>query len=450
MTSTGIVHFGPGAFHRAHQADYVNRLLRDDPRWGIAAVALKSRGTIEALNAQNGRYTLAILDAERSYRTISAHSRFFGPGDGAAAREQLADPSVRIVTTTVTEKGYCLSPDGTLDFAHPDILHDLANPHHPASLIGWLGLGLADRRAKGLAPFVPICCDNMLSNGTKLRDAVIAFAERLDPELARWIGAEALFPNTVVDSITPATDERLRQIVREETGFDDAIPVSREAYAQWVIEDVLPEGSPDLESVGIVLSPNVDVWARAKLRILNGAHSTLAYLGLLSGHETVADAMSDAALASFVQRMVMDDIIPALQPSPIDLKRYAEATFARFRNPAIHHQLSQIAWDGSQKLPYRLLDTILEARASGRPIERLVVPIAAWILFLERQARAAAPIADPLADTLRARARSNDPIDQILGLREVFPESLGRDAAFQKAVKDSASQLRPRGVAEGR
>ncbi|HEY7960019.1 MAG TPA: mannitol dehydrogenase family protein, partial [Sphingomicrobium sp.] len=169
-----------------------------------------------------------------------------------------------------------------------------------------------------------------------------------------------------------------------------------------------------------------------------------------SGHETVADAMSDAALASFVQRMVMDDIIPALQPSPIDLKRYAEATFARFRNPAIHHRLSQIAWDGSQKLPYRLLDTILEARASGRPIERLVVPIAAWILFLERQARAAAPIADPLADTLRARARSNDPIDQILGLREVFPESLGRDAAFQKAVKDSASQLRPRGVAEGR
>ena len=450
MTSTGIVHFGPGAFHRAHQADYVNRLLREDPRWGIAAVALKSRGTIDALNAQDGRYTLAILDSERSYRTIAAHSRFFGPGDGAAAREQLADPPVRIVTITVTEKGYCLGPDGTLDFAHPDILHDLANPHHPASLIGWLGLGLADRRAKGIAPFVPICCDNMMSNGTKLRDAVIAFAERLDPELSRWIGAEALFPNTVVDSITPATDERLRQIVREETGFDDAIPVSREAYAQWVIEDVLPEGSPDLESVGVVLSPNVDVWARAKLRILNGAHSTLAYLGLLSGHETVADAMSDAALASFVQRMVMDDIIPALQPSPIDLKRYAEATFARFRNPAIHHQLSQIAWDGSQKLPYRLLDTIMEARASGRPIERLVVPIAAWILFLERQARAAAPIADPLADTLRARALSDDPIDQILGLCEVFPESLGRDPAFQKAVKDAASQLRPGGVADGR
>jgi fructuronate reductase len=448
MTSTGIVHFGPGAFHRAHQADYIDRLLAHDPRWGIAAVALRSRGTIDSLRAQEGRYTLAILDTEPSFRTIHAHTRFFGPGEDAAIPAQLADPAVQIVTSTVTEKGYCLAADGTLDFGHPDIVHDLGEPRRPVSMIGWLALGLADRRAAGLPPFTPICCDNMPSNGSRLRNAVIAFAGRIDPDLARWIAGEVRFPNTVVDSITPATDDRLRQIVREATGFDDAIPVSREVYKQWVIDDVLPAGSPDLASVGVTISSDVDAWARAKLRILNGAHSTLAYLGLLSGRETVADAMSDPALSSFVERLVLEDVVPALEPSPIDLKHYAEETFERFRKPAIHHKLSQIAWDGSQKLPYRLLDTIIEGRAAGRPIQHLAVPIAAWMLFLERQARAGVPIVDPLADTLVARAQSNDAVGQILGVREVFPESLASDRAFRKAVQDAAARLRRGGVAE--
>ena len=263
MASTGIVHFGPGAFHRAHQADYIDRLLRHDPRWEIAAVALRSRDTIDALRAQDGRYTLAILDEQTSFRTIGAHNGFFGPGDGPAIRRQLADPSVRIVTSTVTEKGYSLAGDGTLDFAHRDIIHDLAEPTRPVSLVGWLARGLADRRDGGLDPFTPVTCDNMASNGTKLRHAVIAFAERLDPELARWIHSEVSFPNTVVDSITPATDDRLRRLVREATGFEDVIPVSREAYAQWVVEDVLPPGSPDLGSVGVTISSDVDAWARA-------------------------------------------------------------------------------------------------------------------------------------------------------------------------------------------
>jgi fructuronate reductase len=440
--TTGIVHFGPGAFHRAHQADYIDRLLREDPRWGIAAVSLRSAGTIDSLKAQDGLYTLATLDTETSFRTIGAHNRFFGPGDGAAIRRQLAEPAVRFVTSTVTEKGYCLAADGTLDFAHPDIVHDLAEPEQPRSLVGWLALGLADRRSGGLPPFTPICCDNMVSNGTKLRNAVIAFAEQLEPELARWIEGAARFPNTVVDSITPATDERLRQMVREGTGFDDAMPVSREAYAQWVIEDVLPPASPNLASVGVTISSDVDAWARAKLRILNGAHSTLAYMGLLMGLETVADAMADPALSSFVERLVRDDIIPALQPSPIDLERYANETFARFRNPAIHHKLAQIAWDGSQKLPYRLLDTIIEAQASSRRIERLAVPIAAWLVFLERQARAGAAIVDPLAERLTALSRGGDAVDRILDLREIFPDSLARDPAFRGAVRDSALLLR--------
>lgn len=440
--ATGIVHFGPGAFHRAHQADYVDRLLRDDPRWGIAAVSLRSGHTVEALARQNGLYTLAILDAETRFRTLGAHTLFLGPGEGAAVRRLLADPPIRIVSSTVTEKGYCLAGDGTLDFGHPDIVHDLASPDRPASIVGWLALGLKDRRAGGLAPFTPLCCDNMVSNGGKLRASVIAYAERLDPELARWIAGEAAFPDTMVDSITPATDDRLRALVREETGFDDAIPVSREAYSAWIIEDVLPAGSPDLAAAGAVMTADVGGWEKAKLRILNGAHSTLAYLGLLAGHETVADAMGDDLLAGFVERMVREDVVPTLLPSPLDLQAYATEIFERFRNPAIGHRLAQIAWDGSQKLPYRLLDTIRDALAAGRPVARPAAAVAGWMLFVERQAKSGGEIVDPLAPLLIEAGRDADPVAALLGLRQVFPERLAADPRFRKAVTAAAEAVR--------
>ncbi|MFN3388493.1 MAG: mannitol dehydrogenase family protein [Allosphingosinicella sp.] len=443
--TTGIVHFGPGAFHRAHQADYVDRLLPDDPRWGIAAVSLRSAGTVEALARQDGLYTLAILDAEPRFRTLGAHNAFFGPGQSAQVRRLLADPAIRIASSTVTEKGYCLAGDGTLDFGHADIEHDLAAPDAPVSIVGWLALGLADRRAAGLPPFTALCCDNMVSNGRKLGAAVAAFAQRRDPELARWIAGEAAFPDTMVDSITPATDERLRALVRQETGLDDAIPVSREAYCAWVIEDVLPAGAPDLAAAGATMAADVGGWEKAKLRILNGAHSSLAYLGLLTGHATVAEAMEDAALAGFVARMVREDVIPTLLPSPLDLEAYAAEILARFRNPAIGHRLAQIAWDGSQKLPYRLLDTIGDALDAGRPIDRPAAAVAGWMAFVERQARNGAEIVDPLASALVAAGRRADPVAALLGLRQVFPERLAANPAFRAAVARGAEAIRTKG-----
>jgi fructuronate reductase len=444
VRTTGIVHFGPGAFHRAHQADYVDRLLADDPRWAIAAVSLRSAGTIEALKRQRGRYTLAILDSEIRLRTLAAHSEFYGPGEAAGVRARLADPAVRIVSSTVTEKGYCLAGDGTLDFGHADIVRDLADPAHPVSLVGWLALGLRDRRAAGLPAFTPLCCDNLVSNGRKLRAAVLAYSRRLDRGLADWIAGEAAFPDTMVDSITPATDERLRALVRER-GHDDSIPVSREAYAEWVIEDVLPPGSPDFASVGVRMAKDVGAWERAKLRILNGAHSSLAYLGLLMGHEIVAEAMKDAALAAFVERLVRDSILPTLAPSPLDLDSYAADILARFRNPAIGHKLSQIAWDGSQKLPYRLLDTIADSLAGGRDVERLAVPVAAWMLFVERQAQGGIEIVDPLAERLAEIGRSGDCVDGLLALRQVFPARLAADERFAGAVRRAADMMRSGG-----
>lgn len=444
--STGIVHFGPGAFHRAHQADYIHRLLGADPRWGIAAVSLRSPGTIEGLRRQDGLYTLAILDADTSFRAIGAHTYLHGPGESTAVRKRLRDPSVRIVSSTVTEKGYCLAGDGTLDFAHPDIVHDLRNPQEPVSLVGWLVLGLADRRRDGQPPFVTLCCDNMRSNGKKLGGAVAAFAQQLDSELARWIEGEAHFPDTMVDSITPATDDRLRRLVREQTGAHDQVPVCRESYSQWVIEDTLPDEMPDLASVGVEITSDVAAWEQAKLRILNGAHSSLAYIGLLIGHDLVADTMFDPALSEFVQKLVVQDIVPTLEPSPLDATAYVQETFQRFRNPAINHQLSQIAWDGSQKLPYRLLDTIADARSAGRPIGRLAIPVAAWIHFLARQTAAGAEIIDPLADVLKSASGSPDPVTAILEIEQIFPRQLSRDPQFRQAVSTAFERMRSEGV----
>lgn len=439
--TTGIVHFGPGAFHRAHQADYVDRLLHHDPRWGIAATSLRSPGIVEALKRQNGLYTLAIVDAAPSFRTIGAHSRLLGPGEGATVRALLRDPAVRIVTSTVTEKGYCLAADGTLDTAHPDIAHDLAAPGSPRSLIGWLALGLADRRAARTAPFTALCCDNMAANGRKLAAAVTAFAERLDPELARWIAGEVRFPDTMVDAITPATTDALRARVWEATRWDDQAPVAREAYAAWVIEDVLPEGGPDLAGAGAVLTRDVAAWEQAKLRLLNGAHSTLAYAGLLIGHGTVAEAMGDPVLATFVERMMREDIVPTLAPSTLDLQAYAGDVLRRFRNPAIGHKLAQIAWDGSQKLPYRLLDTLADARAARRPLDRLATAVAAWLLFVRRQARAGVEIVDPLAPILTACGTAADAPERLLALRQIFSAALAEDAAVRTAILDAAERI---------
>lgn len=443
--TTGIVHFGPGAFHRAHQADYIDRLLEDDPQWGIAAVSLRSADTVEALKRQEGLYTLAILEVETRFRTIHPHSRFLGPREGEAVRALLGDPAVRIVTSTVTEKGYCLASDGTLDLDHPDIRGDLDTPNAPTSLVGRLALGLSDRRAGGVAPFTAICCDNMASNGAKLRRAVIDFASRLDPSLADWIEGEARFPCTMVDSIVPATDDRLREMVRAATGLTDAVPVSREAYAAWVIEDMLPAGSPDLASVGAVLATDVGAWERAKLRILNGAHSTLSYLGLLIGHETVDEAMADPKLAGFVETLIRADIVPSLENSPLDLGAYVDEILQRFRNPAIRHRLAQIAWDGSQKLPYRLIDTIVDALAAKRSLERLAVPVAAWMLFIERQARARTQVVDPLAEQLETIACAGDLVGGLLALRQIFPERAATDPAFRAAVDYAARMMRENG-----
>nr|WP_232792825.1 mannitol dehydrogenase family protein [Caulobacter hibisci] len=444
----GVVHFGPGAFHRAHQAFYFDRLLETDPRWGICAVSLKSPGVRDALAPQDGLYTLAQLDRETSFRVIgSILEVLVAPEDPEAVFARLASPQTRLVTLTVTEKGYTLTGEGKLDTGHPDIVHDLASPRQPVSAVGYIVEGLRRRFAAGLPPYAVVACDNLADNGWRLKAATIAFAQAVDPALAAWIEAEAAFPRTMVDSITPATDDALRTRVEAATGLHDAWPIQREAFTQWVVEDVLGDGAPDLASVGVTLTDDVRGFERAKLRLLNGVHSTLAYAGLLKGHETVFQAVGDPALEALARDLMVQDIIPTLTaPRGLDLTAYAEAILDRFRNPEIRHLLSQIAWDGSQKLPFRILGTVKDALEAGRPVDRLAVPIAAWFQFLKARAAEGVAVTDPLAGQLLAviQALPGDAkgdVVALLAIEAVFPADLAEDARFVAAVEKAYGEL---------
>jgi fructuronate reductase len=452
QTSIGTVHFGPGAFHRAHQAFYFDRLLQKDATRAVCAVSLKTAALRDALAPQDGLYTLVELDEAPTLRAIGAIRELLVAAESdAAVSGRLCDPDTSVVTITVTEKGYCLDGAGALDLAHPDIAHDLSHPEAPRSLIGWLVRGLTLRRERGLPPYLVISCDNLSDNGPTLRRAVAAFAAQRDAGLAAWIEETVRFPRTMVDSITPATDQALRQRVAQATGLEDAWPVQRERFVQWVLEEVDFAGQPDWASVGITVSRDVTAYERAKLRLLNGAHSTLAYLGLLAGLETVAEAMAQPVLRTFIERLMVADIEPTLAvPQPGALASYRKSILHRFENPAMRHQLAQIAWDGSQKLPIRILGTIADALRAGRPLARLVVPVAAWMHFVRARAREGVAIVDPLATRLAALglqltggARHDLPL--FFALPGVFPAGLTQEPRFTRALSDAYDVIAARG-----
>ena len=437
----GVVHLGPGAFHRAHQAWYFDRLLERDPTWAICGVALKSATIPDTLAPQDGLYALAEVEADPSFRVIGAMTALIAAGrKPTAVLARLADPATRWVGLTITEKGYGLTAAGDLDATNADIAHDLDRELSdiPASAIGWIVAGLELRKAAGAAPFVTASCDNLPGNGERLKRGVLQLAATRGADLAKWIEAEARFPCSMVDSITPAADEALKARVAAAIGLTDAAPVQRERFVQWVIDEDLGPGAPDLASVGVTLTSDIQGYEAAKLKLLNGAHSSLAYLGLLRGHETVAEAVADPVLGPFVLELMTDDIAPLITPPKgMDLRAYIDAILTRFANGAIRHRLIQIAMDGSQKLPIRLLGTIEAALASGRPVERLCRPVAAWMVFVGRETRAGRRLNDPLADRLAAA----DGVEGLLAIREVFSARLAEDGRFAAAVKAGVAAL---------
>ena len=445
----GIVHLGLGAFFRAHGAIYVEQAMAaSGGDWGIVGVSLQSPGTRDRLAPQGWAYTALQLGLEGETAQVVTVLRdvLVAPENPQAVLDAMTAPAVRIVSLTVTEKGYCHEPStGRLNADHPDIRHDLDNPL-PRSAPGFLVRALQARRAAGIPPFTVLCCDNLPENGHVVRGVVLDLARLIDPDLASWIEAQGAFPSTMVDRIVPATTPADLDRVETLTGRRDEAPVMHEPFRQWVVEDRFCNGRPDLGAVGVQLVEDVTPFEHMKLRMLNGTHSSLAYLGYLAGHQTIADTMADPVMAQFVDRLWRSEIIPALTPPPgTDLAAYADALAARYANPAIRHRTWQIAMDGSQKLPQRILGTIAEGRAAGRPVPGLTLAVAAWMRYASGRDEAGGTIEvkDPLAPQMAALWR-DDPaatVDGFLALSQVFPAVLRDDAGFRADLTDALTRL---------
>lgn len=457
--TTGIVHLGLGAFHRGHQAVMTDDLLAQDPSWGILGVSLRSPDVRDALSPQDNLYSLNVMDGGGARRRIigALTGVLVAPENPAAVLEALAAPTTRIVSTTVTEKGYSHDPaTGALREDDPDILHDLANPDAPRTTLGMIAQGLRRRMDAGVKPFTVLACDNLPANGHTLRGLVLRFAKLLDRDFAYWVEDEVRFPSTMVDRIVPATTAADRASVAAALGMEDAAPIMTEPFCQWVVEDSFTLGRPAWERSGVQFVSHVEAYELMKLRLLNGSHSTLAYLGYLAGYETVSDAMGDAALASLIEDLMTLEASPTL-PSlqGFDVGAYCTSLLQRFRNPALKHRTWQIAMDGSQKLPQRLLGTVRDRLAAGAPVDRLALGVAAWMRYVTGVDEKGAPIdvRDPLAPRLRALAddagRDAPRLAQaLLGVREIFGADLPEHPVFREAVIAALASLFERGAAQ--
>jgi fructuronate reductase len=455
----GMVHLGIGAFHRAHQAVYTDSVLGSgETGWGILGVSLRSGDTRDALEPQDGLYTVATRSGDGdSLRVIGSIGRLLvAPENPQTVLDAMTDPAVGIVSLTVTEKGYCYSPaSAALDESHPDIVHDLANPSAPKSAIGFIVEAISRRRASGVDPFTLLSCDNLPANGKTLQRVVTRFAALRDPALAEYIEQSIAFPSTMVDRIVPATTDADRAMTTAAMTLVDAWPIMTEPFSQWVVEDHFPAGRPAWEKFGVTFVDDVDVFELMKLRLLNGSHSTLAYLGYLAGHETVSDVMKAPGFSGLIESMMDQEISPTLPPLPgFDLISYKAELRERFRNPALRHRTWQIAMDGSQKLPQRLLNTIRKCLENGLPFDRLALGVAAWMRYVTGidEKGNAIDVRDPLAAELKARTANRNSADQLLsaliGMEQIFGKDLPENEVFIRAVETQLERIMRQGAAE--
>lgn len=458
QVKTGVVHLGIGAFHRAHQAVvFDDALTSGDLRWGVLGASLRSPGVRDQLNPQDGLYTLVVRDGSDEHLRVIGAGRgvLVGREDPAALVAAMADADVHIVTLTVTEKGYRLDPaTGDLLMDDPEVAADLADIAAPRTVPGFIVAALQARKTAGLKPFTVISCDNLPHNGQRIRAGVIAMARHVDPSLAEWIEAEGAFPQTMIDRIVPATipDDVARLSAR--LGVEDQGMVKAEPFTQWVIEDWFAGERPDFTAFGVQLTDAVEPWEDAKLRLLNGAHSATAYLGALSGNEHVHEAVAVPAFRAFIE-VLWDEAQTTLKPPPgLDVAAYRDELMARFSNSALMHRTRQIAMDGSQKLPQRLLAGAAERLAAGQGIEALALGVAAWMRWQEGVTESGETVVvdDPLAartaELIAASENDEAEVRALLTLSAVFPASLATDRRFVEAVTGAFLSLRENGAVE--
>jgi fructuronate reductase len=447
---TGIVHLGLGAFFRAHQAVYTEEAIAAaGGDWGIVGVAPRSPTVVAALAAQDGLFSVTSLSgAGSSTRVIGALSGVrHAPTDPAAVLALIAEPAVRIVTLCVTEKAYQLDPVTGRLAAGADLL--------PPTIPGLLVHGLIARHRAGAGPIAIMSCDNLPANGRQTAGMVELAMRRVRPDLADWVAANVTFPGTMVDRIVPASTPRTLEVAATALGVADLAALGAEPYMQWVIEDVFPAGRPAWERAGVVMTGDARPWERLKLRTLNGVHSAIAYLGALAGQETIADALAVPGLRRAMRCFIAEDIAESLTPPEgVSVVEYGDEALDRFANPAIGHRTVQVAMDGSQKLPQRVLHTIEDRRAAGAAPRWGALVVAAWIRFAQGVADdgRSLPLDDPLADDIRTRlaaapATPSGAVEAMLGMDAVFPPSLAADDTVRALVTEWLTAFEKHGVA---
>ena len=453
---TGIVHLGIGAFHRGHQASYFEHVLNSgDMRWGSVAASLRSPKVRDQMMPQGGLYTLVERDGSHQRVQVvgGIQSVLVGPEAPEALIARLAQPETHVVTLTITEKGYKLDPlTGRLNTEDADIGQDLADLSLPRTAPGFLVAALARRRQAGLSPFTAISCDNLPDNGHRLAAAVIEVARAHDPALADWVERYGAFPTTMVDRIVPATDASDIAALAGLVGYHDEAMVKTEPFTQWVIEDRFAGERPDLAAFGVQMTANVAPWEVAKLRLLNGAHSGIAYLGGLAGVDYVHQMVGRPAVRSFVESLWNEVASTLSPPEGFNVAAYRSALMQRFANPTLQHRNRQIAMDGSQKLPQRLLATIVERRRREQTVDQLALAVAAWMRWQDGvdDAGVGFEVDDPLASLIAKRlARTNDATDKVaalLTIEAIFPPELAADEAFRALLAKRLGALQDYGA----
>ncbi|WP_404400193.1 mannitol dehydrogenase family protein [Pelagibacterium halotolerans] len=427
--SPGIVHFGVGNFHRAHQAAYLDALfnLGEDRDWGLIGAGVRPADAQmrEVLARQDFLTTIVEQEAQGTTAHVTAPMiDYIAPGDTARLIETLASPEIRIVSMTITEGGYFLDSEGHFNPTHPEIVADAADPEIPKTVFGLIVAGLVARREKGLAPFTVMSCDNIPGNGHVTENAVAGLAELIDPELAQWVRESVAFPNSMVDRITPATSDRERAILEKDFGVADGWPVFCEKFTQWVMEDTFPLGRPALEKVGVTFVGDVAPWELMKLRILNGGHAAIAYPAALMDIHFVHEAMEEPLISAYLEKLTKEEIIPVVPPVPgTDLDAYRALIASRFANPKIGDTIQRLCLDGSNRQPKFILPSAHDRLAVGAPVTGLALVSALWCRYcygVTDTGRTIAPN-DPNWDRIqRASIKAKDDPRAFLAMDDIF------------------------------
>ena len=447
-----ILHFGPGAFFRSFVASFIDAVNQKDvEEWGIIAVSLNSEDIFCKLAGQDFVFnSLSISKTKKKVQQISSISDFLvAKNDARRVLEALSDEQIEIVSLTITEKGYYYNLDKKeLDFCNQNISEDLENLENPKTAIGFLVAGLRDRFLNGKTPFTVLSCDNLPNNGAVVKKVVLDFASRIDRSLAKWILEEVCFPSSMVDRITPATKDDDVINFAEEYGVYDPALVVHEQFFQWVIEDKFASSRPKFELAGIQMVTNVELHEKMKLRCLNGTHSALAYLGYLAGFKTIAECVSHEIMVNYIQYLWEKEITPTIEtPKGENLSNYCGELLVRYQNPEIEHRTWQIAMDGSQKLPQRILEIVTYLLDRQRSFQGLALAIAAWVKYVSGRDLNGEPIdvRDPMANDFSMIAKksktSEDYVDFILDQSKVFPANLRDCLAFRLEIKKSYKLL---------